>query len=28
VIVDDFVETRSNNVPELNLLLGVRKKLD
>lgn len=28
VIVDDFVETRSNNVPELNLVLGVRKKLD
>lgn len=28
VLVDDFVETRSNNAPELNLVLGVRKKLD
>lgn len=28
VLVDDFVETRSSNVPELNLVLGVRKKVD
>lgn len=26
VLVDDFVETRSNNTPELNFLIGVRKK--
>jgi hypothetical protein len=28
VLVDDFVETRSNNLPELNLMLGIRKKVD
>ncbi|MFN9755453.1 MAG: hypothetical protein ACK58X_03460 [Planctomycetota bacterium] len=28
VLVDDFVVTRSSNVPELNLVLGVRKKVD
>ena len=26
VLVDDFVETRSNNTPELNFVFGVRKK--
>lgn len=26
VIVDDFIELRSNNTPELNLMLGVRRK--
>lgn len=25
VLIDDFVETRSNNTPELNLLIGVRE---
>jgi hypothetical protein len=27
VFVDDFIEIRSNNTPELNLGLGVRRKL-
>ena len=26
VLVDDFVETRSNNIPELNFAIGVREK--
>lgn len=26
VLIDDFVETRSNNTPELNFLIGVRRK--
>lgn len=26
VLVDDYVETRANNLPELNLLVGIRKK--
>ena len=26
VLVDDFVEPRTNNLPELNLLVGIRKK--
>ena len=26
VLVDDFVETRSNNLPELNFVFGVRQK--
>ena len=28
LFVDDFVETRSNNIPELNLGFGVRKKTE
>lgn len=28
VFIDDFVEVRSNNLPELNLGFGVRKKID
>ncbi len=28
VLVDDVVENRTNNLPELNLMLGVRKKIN
>lgn len=28
VLVDDVIETRANNAPELNLLVGVRRKKD